>query len=178
MVLKERAEGLGYDEDFVKGIDASVFSASCGSGCPLKLAGGPSEGETVIDLGCGAGHDTLLAAKVVGRSGKVIGVDLTPEMLQAASIHRRNYSETTQNIEFVQGPLEECSSIEDSTADVVISNGVFNLCDNKLKAFQSAYRVLKPGGRLVFSDVCKLLQAVADCSISCISCVVGDVFSS
>lgn len=159
----ERARDLGYTDSFLSecGLNNNrddykrLFCASCGSGCPLQLAQ-PEKGETVVDYGCGAGHDVILASHIVGSTGTVVGVDMTLEMIQAA---RRNVSQyfCYDNVSFVHASLED--SLDENmqqTADVVISNGVFNLVDDKRKAFASAFQTLKPGGRLCFSDLCQV----------------------
>lgn len=188
-VLKDRAASLNYDDAFLQscGLDpktaAPLFVASCGSGCPLRLPGQPRTGETVIDLGCGAGHDMVLASRIVGKTGKVIGVDMTDEMLIAAKKNMQLYAgsqhgEQAKNVVFIKAAFDDAaeseSQLEENCADVVISNGVFNLCVDKRQAFATAFRALKPGGRFLLSDVCK----VEDNPSAVLGCSVGDSWSS
>jgi SAM-dependent methyltransferase len=107
-------------------------------------------GERVVDVGSGAGFDSLLAAKATGPSGQVIGVDMTPEMLAKSTDSARRLGFV--NVEFREGLAEELP-VEDDWADVVISNGVFNLCPDKRAVFDEVFRVLRPGGTLQFADI-------------------------
>lgn len=142
---EEIAKSIGYSDNDLK----TPGNLGLGCGNPLAL-GRINEGETVLDLGSGAGFDCFLAAKKVGKTGKVIGVDFTKEMILKAreNASRNGYT----NVEFKEGDIEELP-LENDSVDVVISNCVINLAPDKLKVFKEAYRVLKSGGKIYVSDI-------------------------
>ena len=163
-----------YPIDLLTTIPSDVASTSYGCGDPITLAS-LKPGQTVLDLGSGAGLDCLLAAQKVGPEGRVIGVDMTPEMIERAQANAKRVNAT--NVEFRQGYLEELP-VESNTVDVIISNCVINLSPDKAKVFNEAFRVLAPGGKLAVSDIVtdgELPEAVRNSLSAWAGCVAGAV---
>jgi len=148
--LLSSAKSIGYDVKELESIpESSVLGVGCGN--PIKFAH-IKEGDIVVDFGSGAGIDVFLAANVVKEKGKVIGIDMTEEMLQRAKDNSIKYG--YKNVEFRQGDIENKVPVEDNTIDVVTSNCVINLTSNKTNAFKQIYRILKPKvGKMVISDL-------------------------
>lgn len=158
---------IGYtNEELTSVPEGANLGLGCGN--PVALAS-LAEGETVLDLGSGAGFDCLLAANKVGKKGKVIGVDMTPEMLEKARQNARKGD--YENVEFRLGEIENIPATDDSV-DVIISNCVINLSPDKKRVFNEAFRVLKPGGRLMISDMA-LLKELPDFIKNSIEAYVG-----
>jgi len=143
------AERLGYSAELLAGIPDSAVESFAGVANPFALRT-INPGERVVDAGCGGGFDCLVAAHLVGEAGEVVGVDMTPEMLDKAERERRGMG--LAHVSYRQGLLE-AMPVPSGWADVVISNGVFNLCADKAKVLGEAFRVLKPGGWLQFADI-------------------------
>ncbi len=151
------ADRLDYPAERVDALPEPAVESFAGVGNPFSWGDLPP-GETVVDLGSGAGFDALLAASMVGPQGRVIGIDMTAAMV--AKARRTADLLGLHNVEFRQGLLEKLS-LPDSRADVVISNGVINLCPDKATVLAEAFRVLKPGGRMQVSDIV-VTRAVPD----------------
>jgi ubiquinone/menaquinone biosynthesis C-methylase UbiE len=150
MSIVQVAETIGYDRKDLESIPKeSVLGVGCGA--PLNFAD-IQQGETVVDLGAGAGIDVFLSANRVGAHGKVIGIDMTDEMLEKARRNAKVHGHSN-NVEFRKGDIEKEIPVNDGTADLVISNCVINLTTNKVDAFKEVHRVLKGGGRMVISDL-------------------------
>ncbi|MCR4327634.1 MAG: arsenite methyltransferase [Nanoarchaeota archaeon] len=146
---------IGYSNKEINNVPEANLGLGCGN--PTAL-GTIKKGDVVLDLGSGAGVDVFLAAKKVGEAGKVIGVDMTPEMIKKAKANSIKYG--YDNVEFKLGDIEELP-IEDNSINVVISNCVINLAPNKDKVFEESFRVLKKGGKMFISDIV-LLGALTD----------------
>jgi len=165
------AEVLGYS---VKDMPESAVESFAGCGNPVAIAG-LKEGEVVLDLGSGAGLDMFHAARKVGSSGRVIGVDMTPEMIEKGGRGAEELG--MQNVEFRLGDIEDLP-VDDNSVDVIISNCVINLAPDKSKVFQEAFRVLRPGGRLMVSDIvleAPLPKEIHDDLISYTGCLGGAI---
>lgn len=174
--LESRACGWGYNSSFLKKAFTpkemsqqsfkKLFSSACGGGCPLQLkpADVTLNSACVVDLGCGGGHDAIITSRLVGAQGSVIGIDLTQAMLEKARAELLEFNQQQQGVyapvSFRQAALDDGSHLKGVVpaqfADMCISNGCFNLTASKADAFASAFRILKPGGYFLLSDVCKV----------------------
>jgi len=171
-----KGEGIGVDKLYnipeVNDLPEDVTGLSLGCGDPVTLAS-LKPGQVVLDLGSGGGIDCFLAAKKVGPTGRVIGVDMTPAMLEKARLNREKVG--LDNVEFRLGEIEHLP-VADSTVDVIISNCVINLSPDKPQVFREAFRALKPGGKLAVSDIVTdgpLPEAVKQSLSSWAGCVAG-----
>jgi arsenite methyltransferase len=171
---EEISKTIGYTDEQLQSVPEG---ANLGLGCgnPTAIAS-LKKGEIVLDLGSGAGFDCFLAANKVGPTGKVIGVDMTPEMLKKAKENAEKSGYT--NVEFRRGEIENLP-LDDSTVDVIISNCVINLSPDKKKVFQEAFRVLRPGGRLAVSDIVLLKELpdkIKNSVEAYVGCISGAIF--
>lgn len=163
-----------YPAELLATLPDGESAVSYGCGDPITLAS-LQTGQTVLDLGSGAGLDCFFAARKVGETGKVIGVDMTPEMIERATSSAKRLN--IQNVEFRQGYLEDLP-VDASSVDVIISNCVINLSPDKAKVFSEAFRVLKPGGKLAVSDIVTdgpLPEAIKKSLSAWAGCVAGAV---
>ncbi len=164
---------IGYSDSELSSLPRG---ADLGLGCgnPTAIAS-IKEGDTVLDLGSGAGIDCFLAAQKVGKTGKVIGIDITPEMIAKATKNARKSS--FLNVEFRLGEIEKLP-VEDNSVDIIISNCVINLSPEKEKVFQEVFRVLKPGGKIFISDLVTLRdlpKKIMDSAEAYVGCLAGAV---
>lgn len=172
----EVSKKLGYTEEELRSVpEDSNLGLGCGN--PVALAS-LKEGDIVLDLGAGTGFDCFLAANKVGKKGKIIGVDMTPEMVEKA---RENAEKSgADNVEFRLGEIENLP-VADNSIDAVFSNCVINLSPDKRRVFDEAYRVLKPGGRLIISDIVLLNELPEEMKNSIeayVGCVAGAVLKN
>lgn len=141
------AKEIGYSDEDIKMGEGANLGLGCGNPVAISKI---KEGDIILDLGCGAGFDCFLASKKVGETGKVIGIDMTNEMIEKAKINAKKLG--IKNVEFVLGEIEKLP-IQNDSIDIIISNCVINLTPDKTKTFKEAYRVLKTGGRIYLSDI-------------------------
>ena len=168
-----KSQNMGYSGAELEAVpEGSNLGLGCGN--PVAIAS-LKKGEIVLDLGSGAGFDCFLAAKRVGQGGRIIGVDMTPEMIDKAreNAQKGNYG----NVEFRLGEIEHLP-VADNSVDVIISNCVINLAPNKYDVMKEAYRVLRPGGRIAISDLAlrgELPKKIRDNMAAYVSCVAGAI---
>ena len=168
--IKKLSKSIGYSEEEMNAVPEANLGLGCGNPTAFSNI---KEGDTVLDLGSGAGFDCFLASKKVGKTGKVIGLDMTEEMIAKARILAKEHGYS--NVEFRLGDIEKIS-LDDNSVDVIISNCVINLAPDKAKVFKEAYRVLKSGGKMYVSDIVllgKLTEEQLDDEDLLSGCVAG-----
>lgn len=161
-----------YTKEYLEGLPEDAVNASLGCANPVVLAE-LKKGEIVLDLGSGGGIDAFISSKYVGQEGKVYGLDMTDEMLELANKNKVKMGVT--NVEFIKGYIEDIP-LENETVDVITSNCVINLCEDKEDALREAYRVLKTGGRLAIADIVQLKDIPEDMKHSVemwVGCIAG-----
>jgi len=149
---KDVSKSIGYSEDDITIGEGANLGLGCGNPVALSKI---KQGDIVLDLGCGAGFDCFLASKKVGENGKVIGVDMTEEMIKKARLNAEKMN--VRNVEFVFAEIEKLP-IKDNSVDIIITNCVINLTPDKTKTFNEAYRVLRKGGKMYISDIVLLKE--------------------
>ncbi len=167
---EEISRQIGYSKEEVNEFSEANMGLGCGNPIALSTI---KEGNVVLDLGSGAGFDAFLAAKKVGNTGRVIGVDMTKEMIERAKANSKKYG--YKNVEFKLGDIENLP-LENNSIDIIISNCVINLAPNKDKVFSESYRVLKKGGRMYVSDIVLLEKLKKEQLINnslLVGCVAG-----
>ena len=168
---KENARSLGYDERWLDRLPAFVWESTAAVGNPFRL--GPiMPGETVVDLGCGAGADLCIAALLVGDHGRAIGIDITPAMMAKAEKAARLVGLT--NVTFHVADIAKLP-LDNASVDVAISNGAINLSSHKPCVFQEVFRILRPGGRFQFADMVREGAVAAPTCGSWADCISGTV---
>ncbi|MBE6069404.1 MAG: arsenite methyltransferase [Clostridium lundense] len=161
-----------YTKEYLDGLPEDVVNASLGCANPVVLAA-LKKGEIVLDLGSGGGIDAFISSKYVGAEGKVYGLDMTDEMLELANKNKIKMG--VSNVEFIKGYIEDIP-LDNETIDVITSNCVINLCEDKEVALREAYRVLKQGGRLAIADIVQLKKVPEDIRQSAemwVGCIAG-----
>jgi ubiquinone/menaquinone biosynthesis C-methylase UbiE len=161
-----------YTREYLEGLPEDAVNASLGCANPASLAAF-KKGETVLDLGSGGGIDTFISSKYVGDEGKVYGLDMTDEMLKLANKNKEKME--VKNVEFIKGYIEDIP-LENEVIDVITSNCVINLCEDKEVALREAYRVLKQGGRIAIADIVQLKEVPEEIRQSAemwVGCIAG-----
>lgn len=164
-----------YTKEYLEGLPEDAVNASLGCANPIVLAE-LKKGETVLDLGSGGGIDAFISSKYVGHEGKVYGLDMTDEMLELANKNKEKMG--VNNVEFIKGYIEDIP-LDNETIDVITSNCVINLCEDKEDALKEAYRVLKQGGRLAIADIVQLKDVPKDIKHSVemwVGCIAGALY--
>jgi len=161
----ENAKAHGYKQEWIDAIDSKVWEFCAAVGNPFKKAE-IKKGDTILDLGCGAGVDVLVSSLLVGDKGKVFGVDITPKMVEIASIHAKEIN--AKNVKILENSFDNVD-LQDESVDVVISNGAINLTSCKESVFAEIYRVLKADGKIFFADMIDISEP-SSCSIEQSSC--------